>query len=298
MEKLNQQSVPTSKTILFYLLPIFIISWSLQIFAYLATGDINSDDAEIWLVLTMFVPLVVTIIFLVKDKSLRKYVLWKPKFSVLGYIILATVVPTIIAFGVLFITQINNWGESGWFVFNANQVTISGGPFVLGTGTQNWFLFILNILLTAIVFSLFNGIPAAGEEFAWRGFFQSILTERLGTTKGIFLLGFIWSMWHLPAQLVGYNFPEYPIFGSFVISPIELIATSLFMGWLTIKSKSFIPAAVAHGAGNSIQEGVISNIKLFESRLYEDLTTLLITVLIGLFFMYLLRRKSTRHVAS
>jgi membrane protease YdiL (CAAX protease family) len=97
-------------------------------------------------------------------------------------------------------------------------------------------------------------------------------------------------MWHLPAQLAGYNFPDNPIFGSFIISPIELIAVSFFLGWLTLKSGTFIPAAIAHGAGNSIQEGVISNINIHVPRIYEDLITLLTTVVIGLVFLYLINK--------
>jgi uncharacterized protein len=151
-------------------------------------------------------------------------------------------------------------------------------------------LFITNILTTGVVYSLINGIVATGEEFAWRGFLQGIFIERLGTIKGIALLGFLWSMWHLPALLDGYNFPETLLLGSFVIFPVQLIANSFFMGWLTLYSRSFIPAAIAHGAGNSIMEGIVSNINMDVPRIYEDLITLSVTIVIGLFFMFLLKR--------
>ena len=48
---------------------------------------------------------------------------------------------------------------------------------------------------------------------------------------------------------------------------------------------------VAHGAANSIQEGVISNLEMTVPRLYEDLTTMAVTVLLGLLFWMLLRRR-------
>jgi len=94
----------------------------------------------------------------------------------------------------------------------------------------------------------------------------------------------------LPALLAGYNHPEYPILGSFLLQPIQEIAVSFFLAWLTISSRSFIPAAIAHGAGNSIQEGVISNINLQSPTIYKDLTVLLITVFVGLIFWFVLTK--------
>jgi membrane protease YdiL (CAAX protease family) len=280
----------TNKQLLFYCGLIFFLSWTLQILAIITTGNINSESAEVWLIATMFIPLFVTIGFLVKSKSLRSKLLWRPNLKIFGTIIIAFLIPTVIAFLVLFVIEIMGYGQSGWFEFYADGASISGGPFLLGLGKQSWLMFTINILATAAAFSLMNGIPAAGEEFAWRGFLQGQLTQRCGNIKGIVILGFIWSMWHLPAQLAGYNFPDNPIFGSFIISPFELIAVSFFLGWLTLKSGSFIPAAIAHGAGNSIQEGVISNINIHVPRIYEDLIILLTTVVIGLVFLYLINK--------
>jgi uncharacterized protein len=282
----------TNKQLLSYCGLIFFLSWALQIFAIAATGNINGESAEVWLVCTMFVPLFVTIGFLVKNKSLRSKLAWKLNLKIFGTIIIAFLIPTIIAFLVLLVVEIMGYGHSGWFEFYTDGATISGGPFLLGMGKQSWLMFTMNILATAGAFSLMNGIPAAGEEFAWRGFLQGQLTERYGSIKGIAILGFIWSMWHLPAQLAGYNFPDNPIFGSFIISPIELIAVSFFLGWLTLKSGSFIPAAIAHGAGNSIQEGVISNINIQIPRIYEDLITMFITVAVGLAFLFFIHKAS------
>lgn len=140
--------------------------------------------------------------------------------------------------------------------------------------------------MTAFVFSFINGIPSAAEEFTWRGFLQGILIEKFGITKGIIFLGLIWSFWHLPAFLAGYNQPEHPFLGSFLLEPIQEITISFFYAWLTISSKSIIPAAIAHGAGNSKQEGVFNNINLQYPTIYQDIIILIITVVIGLIFWY------------
>ena len=122
------------------------------------------------------------------------------------------------------------------------------------------------------------------------GLLQPLLTDQLGLVKGITLLGLIWSFWHLPTLLNGYNYPEMPVLGGFLLFPIRLVATSFFYAWLTVKSRSFIPAAIAHGAGNGIQQGIVSDLQLSVSALHENLLTIAITVLVGLIFLALLLR--------
>lgn len=280
---------------------IFLLSWGLQIAAIVTVGDINASKAEPWLIAAMFTPCLITIVFIFLYKELRSKLLWKPNFRMLLYLLPAIFVPTLITFAVVSIVQFFGWGHSGWFTFSSDGVSISGGPWLLGRGLQSWLLFVINVFTTAIAFSLMNGIVAAFEEIGWRGFLQGILIERLGSTKAIILLGLLWSLWHLPAQLAGYNFPQTPILGSLIISPLELVAVSFFLGWLTIKSGSFIPAAIAHGAGNSIQEGVTANLQMTTPRIYEDLTTLTITILIGLVcwaMIHKFRYKNLAHITA
>lgn len=280
-----------NREILIYLSIIYIISWSVQLFAIYGTDGIDSDKAELFLLCTMLVPAMVTIIYLIKDKSLRSKILWKPNLNVFKTIFIGVLIPTLIAFTVVFIFLKMGYGSPKWFTFSSTDVSISGGPWLLGLGKNSWFFFGLNVMLTALAYSVMSGIPAAGEEFAWRGFLQGILIDKLGTTNGIFVLGLIWSFWHLPALLAGYNHPEYPILGSFLIQPMQEVAVSFFLAWLTISSKSFIPAAIAHGAGNSIQEGVISNIELVVPVIFRDLGILLVTVIVGILYWYLLKSK-------
>jgi membrane protease YdiL (CAAX protease family) len=280
-----------NKTIFIYLLVIYSISWLIQLFAIFGTSGINSDEAEIFLLVTMLVPALVTIVLLVKDKSLRSKILWKPNIKIIKNVLIGVFVPTLIAFSVVSVFSVLGYGNPKWFNFTIQGVNVTGGPWLLGIGENGWLFFILNVALTAFVYSLMSGIPAVAEEFAWRGFLQGILIDRFGMTRGIILLGTIWSFWHLPALLAGYNHPGYPILGSFLLQPIQEIAVSFFLAWLTISARSFIPAAIAHGAGNSIQEGVISNIELQVPVIYKDITTLMITVIVGVVFWYILRKK-------
>ena len=217
--------------------------------------------------------------------------MWKPNSQIFITSFLAVLIPILLAFSVLIAVQTFGYGQSEWFSFSDSGVNIKGGPFFLGKGDQTWLVFFSNVFITGAAFALLNACIASGEEVAWRGLVQPLLIDKLGFLKGICLLGFIWFMFHLPILLNGYNYPENPILGSFILFPIRLIAASYFYAWLTIKSKSFIPAAIAHGAGNGIQQAIVSNIHMNTSQIYESVLTIVVPVVIGLFFLLLTYRK-------
>lgn len=281
------------RLILWYCWWIFLLSWGLQLVAIQMTTGLDDPAMPWWLAATMLSPCIVTGFYLYFIPVLRSAFVWKLNRKVFSATILSVLVPILFGFIVVLIFESNHWGTSKWFEFSSKHVIISGGPFLLGLGSQSWLIFSINLFITGFFFALLNGFIAAGEEIAWRGILQGLLIERLGLWKGILLLGFVWSIWHLPIQLCGYNYPENPIFGSLIISPIIMIGSSFFMGWLTIHSRSFLPAAIAHGAGNGIQEGIISQITLATPELYLYLIRLLTSLSIGLIFMFFLTRNKT-----
>lgn len=281
-----------------YLVLVFVASWILQACAIILTDDINSDAAAPWLIATMFTPLLITLYFIIRFPSYRKLVWWKPGWSVFPATLMGVLIPIVISFAVTGLVLFLQWGTHPWFQFSWPGVSIHGGPFVLGQGPQNWIVFALNMIITGGLFAFLNGVPAAGEEFAWRGFLQQQLQERIGTVNGVVLLGVIWSMWHLPAQLAGYNYPHHPVIGSLLLSPLELIGVSLYFAWITRWAGSFIPAAIAHGAINGIQNGVVSHLQLSNDPIYEDLLTTGISLLLGLLCVPLLRKQTSNSSAA
>lgn len=287
------------RAIILYCLLAYAISWGLQ-FAVLGLtgGHLESPSARPWLAATMFAPTLAAIPFLIFHSPARPGLLWKPTWRMFPMLATAVAIPTLTAFAVLALVQLMGWGQSGWFTFAADGVRIAGGPWRLGTGLQPWPLFIANVAVTGAVFAAMNGVVAVGEEFGWRAFLQGHLIARLGLGRGVVALGLIWSFWHLPSLLAGYNYPETPVLGALVIFPVELVAVSVFMAWITLSARSFWPAVIAHGAANSIQEGVISNLSMTVPQLYEDLTTTGVTVLIGLACWAWMRRDRWRERAG
>ncbi len=281
----------TNKTLWTYIMALFAVSWGLQIICLSISRDFDHPTASFCLALVMCSPLVVSLFFLKRAHEFKAYLQWKPSKGIFAACWWAIVVAIVSALSVLGIMHLMGWGSSGWFEFSIQGVAIKGGPFLLGLGTQNWLFFVANLFITGLVYAMLTGLLAIGEEFAWRGLLQGILIERFGTTKGIIVLGLIWSYWHFPIQIAGYNFPENPILGSLILSPILMIGLSLFYAWLTFRSKSFWPAALAHGAYNTIEEGIIQNLQLSEPMIYLHLVKIVVTLLFGLAFWYFLRKK-------
>lgn len=266
-------------------------AWSFQIVAISTSDTLEDPSARPWLIATMFTPALVALAFLLLHPPARKSVLWKLPARSLPFLLVAALVPTLTAFLIVAVFDLAGWASSGWFQFGATGVDIGGGPWSLGTGFQSWPLFVINVAATACVFSALNGLAAVGEEFGWRAFLQPKLIDRHGVGKGVVLLGLVWAFWHLPALLAGYNYPDYPLFGALVIFPLELVAASFFLAWLSIKAQSFWPAVIAHGATNSIHTGVVDNLDLAVAPIVEDLFSLSIQLVVGLACYWLLTRK-------
>lgn len=94
-----------------------------------------------------------------------------------------------------------------------------------------------------------NAIPAFGEELGWRGF---VLKEfgPLGFWKTSLVIGTIWGLWHAPIILMGHNYPGYPVIGV-IMMVVWCILLSPMFSYVTIKSRSVIPAAIMHGTLNA-----------------------------------------------
>lgn len=286
----TKTEMTSEKQIWAYVGILFFVSWTIQLLAIKITGGVENQEIVIWLASIMLTPLLVSLVFISRFKSFKEKLLWRPNINILITSFMAVLLPIIIAFAVLFFLQYFGYGKSDWFSFSTTSVSIHGGPFFLGKGEQTWVMFILNVFITGAAFALLNSFFATGEEIAWRGMLQTLLTDRYGLTKGITILGFLWAMWHLPILLAGYNYPETPVLGALILFPLRLIAVSFFYAWLTIKSGSFIPAAIAHGALNGIQTGIISSIKMNSPQMFQDITTMTVEILLGAFFLLLIVR--------
>lgn len=115
----------------------------------------------------------------------------------------------------------------------------------------------IGLMLVTIVLMLLspflNFIPAFGEEWGWRGYLLPKVAERMKFLPATLLTGFIWGIWHAPIVVAGHNYgfgySGYPWLG-IVAMCIFCIVAGILLSYLTLRTKSCLPAALAHGAIN------------------------------------------------
>lgn len=93
---------------------------------------------------------------------------------------------------------------------------------------------------------------ASFEEIIFRGVLQRRFIERYGMHRGIFFVGVVWAAFHF--------FSDFSFSGEAVLVVLSHLGMRLFMcvtlsfvlGWLTLRSGSVLPAAVAHTLYNVV----------------------------------------------
>ena len=84
------------------------------------------------------------------------------------------------------------------------------------------------------------------EEMIFRGLLQRRLIQKYGMYRGIFLVGIVWAAFHFFSD---FSFMRYtglavPLQLSFRV--LMCVTLSFVLGWLTLRSGSILPAAIAH----------------------------------------------------
>ncbi|HEX4076560.1 MAG TPA: CPBP family intramembrane glutamic endopeptidase [Candidatus Acidoferrales bacterium] len=105
-------------------------------------------------------------------------------------------------------------------------------------------------------------VPAFIEEIAWRGYLQPRLVRRYGIMRGIFFVGVVWGAFHFAGDFQA-SMNSGGVLLHIAQRLTEMIAISYVLGWLTMRSGSILPAAVAHGVFNiSLEAGFFSGLVL------------------------------------
>ena len=115
-----------------------------------------------------------------------------------------------------------------------------------------WAFAILQLVVGVLIAPLVNFLFTFGEEFGWRGYLLPKLMP-LGGRKAMLLIGLIWGVWHWPLIFMGaeyeFAYPGYPWVGPLLFLWVTL-GLGIFLGWLTLRSKSVWPAVIGHAAIN------------------------------------------------
>lgn len=109
------------------------------------------------------------------------------------------------------------------------------------------------IWVSTFFFMLLSVIPQIvrgfGEEYGWRAYLTPKLEKVMKPSLAPAVTGIIWAVWHAPLIWYGYDFgrdyPGFPYLG-IVFMCLGCIPMSYAFTWLTKKTDSIYPAAIAH----------------------------------------------------
>ncbi len=114
------------------------------------------------------------------------------------------------------------------------------------------------MLFTLPVNYFFIFIPFLGEEYGWRYYLQPVLQKKLGMVRGIFVLGIVWGMWHLPINFFYYTSPSVGII-SLTGQLIICVTLGIFYGWAYLKTDNIWTVVILHFINNNLVPIITGN---------------------------------------
>ena len=141
-----------------------------------------------------------------------------------------------------------------------------------------------------------------GEEFGWRAYMNQKMEPLLGTTGTVIVGGTLWGIWHAPLTVEGHNFgkdyPGYPYVG---ILMMILLCTAMgaFFMWLTKRTDSVYPAAIAHAINNNGGQALgtilllngVGDIEKYQMRTAENIVMQIPLYIAGAIALILMLKK-------
>lgn len=168
------------------------------------------------------------------------------------YYLLGWIMPLPIAGLVLFMAQAFGLAEPDWSLTTGLARLAAKSPDAAAmTGRTGW-----SFLASMLAASFFGSLVLFGEEFGWRGWLQRRIAPGRPVAAAV-MTGVFWSLWHLPLNLRGYNFPGNPLEGQIVFT-LNLICLSVIFGWLQNRAGSIWAACLAHSATNTLGAVIVS----------------------------------------
>jgi len=101
---------------------------------------------------------------------------------------------------------------------------------------------------------IMNFFTCFGEEWGWRGYLLPKMSEKLSLIPMLLINGIIWGLWHAPLTAIGHNYglgySGFPFTGILMMC-LFCTVLGVFFSYISLKTKSCIPAILGHGAVNA-----------------------------------------------
>jgi membrane protease YdiL (CAAX protease family) len=230
-------------------------SWFVAAVFYIAGGRLNTLVAGIMLSTYMFMPMAMAIIVqkVIYKEPLKEPLgisfrpnLWFLVAWLLPFVVaIATIGASLLLPGVRYSTSMVGLLERFAASLTPEQLEQAQRQ-LAALPIHLFWIVLLQGLLTGITI---NAVFGFGEELGWRGFLQLEFAP-LGFWKSSVLIGLIWGVWHAPLIIQGYNYPQHPVVGVFMMTAWTILLTPIF-SYVRLKARSVIAAAIIHGSLNA-----------------------------------------------
>jgi uncharacterized protein len=134
-------------------------------------------------------------------------------------------------------------------------------------------------LITWAVTVISSIIAAAGEEIGWRGFLLPQMTKMWNFKKAVIVSGLIWAVWHMPIMISGLYNSGTPIWYQLPMFTIDILAFTLIISLLRMKSKSVWPAIFIHAFHNNFDQVIFGPMTIGSAKVYYVGETGIITII-------------------
>ena len=250
------------KRILIYIVITFALTWAycLLIVYPIANGEtlsgVPAAATQLVVAAAMFFPAIGVLLTRLFTKEGLKAAWLKPNLRTnLKYYLLAWFGPGILTFA----------GMGIYFLLFPDQLDLSFGYFTAtleaaGAPMETLpmpagMLMLVQALQAFFLAPIMNFVTCFGEEWGWRGYLLPKMKNLLPTVPMLLLTGTIWGLWHAPLTIIGHNYGlgywGFPFTGIAMMC-VFCIVLGVFLSYVTLKTKSCIPAVLGHGAVNGI----------------------------------------------
>ena len=152
---------------------------------------------------------------------------------------------------------------------------------------QNQPLAITVVVVFAI--TILANIPVTfGEEAGWRGLMYPIMHKMWGRNKALVISGGIWAIWHLPILISGLYMPGASVIYQIPVFIIDILAITVIVSWLRMKSNSIWPCVLWHIMHNFLDQAVFASMSNGVNKAYFVGETGFITTLFAVLFAVLI----------
>jgi membrane protease YdiL (CAAX protease family) len=246
----------TMKKPLLFILITFLLSWSLS-FGYFALGGETYRPSWFAIaILSMFTPMLAALIV---QKGVYRQQVLSPlgvSFRINKWFVVAWTMPPLIAVAATCVSLLFPGVRFSLDPSSTNLFEFFGKVLpeerIVELQRQLSMLpvhpFLLALFGGMIAGATVNAIAGFGEELGWRGLLQKEVAW-LGFWKSSLVIGLVWGLWHSPFIIHGYDYPDHPIAGIFMMT-LWTVLFSPLIAYVRIKAKSVIAAAVMHGSLN------------------------------------------------